>query len=46
VSSARIAVLYSRVRVEEELLFEAFERRGVKLDVLDGQKLVFDVTDT
>jgi [lysine-biosynthesis-protein LysW]--L-2-aminoadipate ligase len=38
-------VLYSRVRVEEKLLFEAFERRGVSLDLLDDQKLIFDITD-
>ncbi len=41
----RIGVLYSRVRVEEKLLFEAFERRGVDLDLLDDQKLIFDITD-
>jgi hypothetical protein len=33
----RIGVLYSRVRVEEKLLFEAVERRGVDLDLLDDQ---------
>ena len=38
-------MLYSRVRVEEKLLFEAFERRGVSLDLLDDQKLIFDITD-
>ena len=41
----RVGVLYSRVRVEEKLLFEAFERRGVTLDLLDDQKLIFDITD-
>ena len=41
----RVGVLYSRVRVEEKLLFEAFERRGVSLDLLDDQKLIFDITD-
>ncbi len=38
-------MLYSRVRVEEKLLFEAFEKRGVSLDLLDDQKLIFDITD-
>ena len=41
----RVGVLYSRVRVEEKLLFEAFEKRGVSLDLLDDQKLIFDITD-
>ena len=31
----KVGVLYSRVRVEEKLLFEAFEARGVALDLLD-----------
>src|ERR1044071_1472903 len=42
---ARVGVLYSRVRVEEKLLFESFEKRGVGLDLLDDQKLIFDITD-
>ena len=41
----RIGVLYSRVRVEEKLLFEAFDRRRVQLDLIDDQKLIFDITD-
>ena len=44
-SKTRVGVLYSRVRVEEKLLFEAFDRRGVALDLLDDQKLIFDITD-
>ncbi|HEX8027530.1 MAG TPA: RimK family alpha-L-glutamate ligase, partial [Vicinamibacterales bacterium] len=44
-SSPKVGVLYSRVRVEEKLLFEAFEKRGVSLDLLDDQKLIFDITD-
>ena len=44
-SDPRVGVLYSRVRVEEKLLFEAFERRGVTLDLIDDQKLIFDLTD-
>ena len=43
--SVRVGVLYSRVRVEEKLLFEAFEKRGVSLELLDDQKLIFDITD-
>jgi len=45
VSKPRVGVLYSRVRVEEKLLFEAFERRGIALDLLDDQKLIFDLTN-
>lgn len=40
----RIGILYSRVRVEEKLLFEAFEKRGVAIDLLDDRDLVFDIT--
>jgi hypothetical protein len=45
VNKPKVGVLYSRVRVEEKLLFEAFEKRGVSLDLLDDQKLIFDITD-
>ncbi|MGQ0734862.1 MAG: lysine biosynthesis protein LysX [Acidobacteriota bacterium] len=44
-SRPKVGVLYSRVRAEEKLLFEAFERRGIDLDLLDDQTLVFDITD-
>lgn len=40
----RIGILYSRVRVEEKLLFEAFEKHGVAIDLLDDRDLVFDIT--
>ncbi|MCC6168887.1 MAG: lysine biosynthesis protein LysX [Caldilineaceae bacterium] len=40
----RVGILYSRVRVEEKLLFEAFEKRGVSIDLLDDRDLVFDIT--
>lgn len=40
----RVGILYSRVRVEEKLLFEAFEKRGVAIDLLDDRDLVFDIT--
>jgi [lysine-biosynthesis-protein LysW]--L-2-aminoadipate ligase len=39
----RVGILYSRVRVEEKLLFEAFEKRGVGIDLLDDRDLVFDI---
>jgi [lysine-biosynthesis-protein LysW]--L-2-aminoadipate ligase len=40
----RVGILYSRVRVEEKLLFEAFEKRGVSINLLDDRDLVFDIT--
>lgn len=40
----KVGVLYSRVRVEEKLLFEAFTRRGVEFDMLDDRQLVFEIT--
>ncbi len=40
----KVGVLYSRVRAEEKLLFEALEQRGVDFDLLDDRELVFDLT--
>jgi [lysine-biosynthesis-protein LysW]--L-2-aminoadipate ligase len=39
----RIAVLLSRVRVEEKLLLQAFEARGLAVDVRDDEEVVFDL---
>jgi len=39
----RIGVLLSRVRVEEKLLFEAFDAHGVDYDRLDDRQIVFDL---
>lgn len=39
----RIAVLLSRVRVEEKLLLQAFEARGLPVDVRDDREIVFDL---
>jgi [lysine-biosynthesis-protein LysW]--L-2-aminoadipate ligase len=39
----RIAVLLSRVRVEEKLLFRELERRGVPYDRLDDREIIFDL---
>ncbi len=41
----KFGLLHSRVRVEEKLLFEAFERRGIDFDLIDDQKLIFDISD-
>jgi len=40
----RVGILYSRVRAEEKLLFEAFDKRGVDLDLIDDNTLIFDIT--
>ena len=42
----RVGILYSRVRAEEKLLFEAFQQRGVDFDLIDDRRLVFDLTDS
>jgi [lysine-biosynthesis-protein LysW]---L-2-aminoadipate ligase len=38
-----IGVLYSRVRVEEKLIFEEFARRGVDFARLDDRELIFEL---
>ncbi len=38
-----IGVLLSRVRIEEKLLFDALERRGVQYTKLDDREIVFDL---
>lgn len=39
----KVGVLCSRIRVEEKLLFEAFERRRVPIDRIDDREVVFDL---
>jgi [lysine-biosynthesis-protein LysW]--L-2-aminoadipate ligase len=39
--NVKIAMLLSRVRVEEKLLFEEFEKRHLTFDKLDDRELVF-----
>ena len=39
----RIAVLMDRVRVEEKLLLEAFERQGIPVEVRDDRAIAFDL---
>jgi [lysine-biosynthesis-protein LysW]--L-2-aminoadipate ligase len=40
----KVGILYSRVRAEEKLLFEAFERAGVELELIDDGQLIFEIT--
>ena len=39
----RIGVLCSRIRAEEKLLFEAFNRRGIDFDKIDDRELIFEI---
>ena len=39
-----IGILYSRVRAEEKLLFQALQARGVDFDLLDDRKVIFEIT--
>jgi [lysine-biosynthesis-protein LysW]--L-2-aminoadipate ligase len=39
----RIAILASRVRVEEKLLVEALQQRGVEYEIVDDGQLVFNL---
>jgi [lysine-biosynthesis-protein LysW]--L-2-aminoadipate ligase len=43
--SPRVAVLVSRIRVEEKLLLAAFEARGVGIDLIDIRTATFDPHD-
>lgn len=43
--SPRIAVVYDRLRPEERMLFEAFEREGVPFDQLYAPHLVVDFSE-
>ena len=42
-SSPRIGVLLSQVRVEEKMLVEAFRSRGVTPELFDDRKLIFEI---
>jgi [lysine-biosynthesis-protein LysW]--L-2-aminoadipate ligase len=39
----RIGVLYSRVRVEEKILFDALDARGIPFDRIDDRDVEFDL---
>ncbi|HVZ93195.1 MAG TPA: lysine biosynthesis protein LysX [Phycisphaerales bacterium] len=41
----RIALLHSRIRVEERLLIEELERRGIDHEVIDVRAVTFDIHD-
>jgi len=39
----KVGILYSRARVEEKLLIEALEKRGVSYDLIDDRELILDM---
>ncbi|MCI0478106.1 MAG: RimK family alpha-L-glutamate ligase, partial [Anaerolineales bacterium] len=39
----KLGILYSRVRAEEKLLFEALDARGVAYDKIDDREVIFDL---
>ncbi|MCB0209678.1 MAG: lysine biosynthesis protein LysX [Anaerolineae bacterium] len=39
----KIAMLLSRVRVEEKLLLQAFEKQNLQVDIIDDREVVFDL---
>ena len=41
----KIGVLYSRVRVEEKWIFQAFEKQGIDYQRLDDRTISFDIED-
>ncbi len=41
----KIAVLLSRVRVEEKLLLQAFEKRGLAVEIIDDREIIFDLQE-
>jgi [lysine-biosynthesis-protein LysW]--L-2-aminoadipate ligase len=41
----KVGVLYSRVRVEEKLLFDELDRRRIDFDRIDDREAVFDLQD-
>ena len=42
-NDSRLGMLFSRIRVEEKLLIEAANRRGVDLTLVDSRDIVFDL---
>ncbi|MCA9918047.1 MAG: lysine biosynthesis protein LysX [Anaerolineales bacterium] len=41
----RIGILYSRIRIEEKLIIQALETRGVNFDMIDVRDAIFDLDD-
>jgi [lysine-biosynthesis-protein LysW]--L-2-aminoadipate ligase len=45
-STTKIGILCSRVRVEEKLIFAALEERGIDFERIDARKATFDLNDS
>jgi [lysine-biosynthesis-protein LysW]--L-2-aminoadipate ligase len=43
--SPRVAILHSRIRVEERLICDEFTALGIEHELLDARELVFDIHD-
>ena len=41
----KLGVIYSRARVEEKMLFETLDARGIDYDRIDDRDIVFDLED-
>src|SRR5919199_1238067 len=41
----RLGIICSRIRVEEKLLFAAFERRGTTFERIDDGEVIWDLQD-
>jgi len=41
--ATRVGILLSRVRVEEKLLIQELEKRGVPFDTIDDREVIFDI---
>ena len=41
----RIGILYSRIRVEEKLIIQAFRDRGIEPEMIDVRQLDFQLDD-
>src|SRR5260221_11751743 len=41
----RLAILTSRIRVEEKLLIEALRQRAIAFDIIDDGELLFDLSN-
>lgn len=39
----KVAMLHSRIRVEEKLLLDRFKRRNIPVELIDDRKIVFDL---
>ena len=44
-TSPRVAILHSRIRVEERLICDEFTALGIEHELLDARELVFDIHD-